>query len=210
MSRSANTLSALNSAPGSLFSVKTTDVLSGVPSGTRCAADREEARDVVVVVLDAGCGAPRGRTACRRARTRSPPYRGAARRAPSWRCPRCRRWRSPRRASASAGSRAHCASACGCDSTRRTSSSRTPGSASRLWTTGTCTSPTIDRSRFDEQVVVAVNRPADRVLDRHDAERSTEPSCTASNTSSNVGYGRGSASGSSRKTAASLNAPGSP
>ena len=63
---------------------------------------------------------------------------------------------------------------------------------------------------FDEEVVVAVNRPADRVLDRHDAERDSccrAPRRTRPRTSET---GRSSASGNSRNTAASLNAPGSP
>uniref|UniRef100_A0A8R7QFU5 Uncharacterized protein n=1 Tax=Triticum urartu TaxID=4572 RepID=A0A8R7QFU5_TRIUA len=37
----------------------------------------------------------------------------------------------------------HCASACGCEITRANSSRRTPGSASRQWWTGSCTSPTM-------------------------------------------------------------------
>ena len=53
MPRSANTLSALKSAPGSLRSVKTTEVLSGGASGVALTADGEEPRDVVVEVLDA-------------------------------------------------------------------------------------------------------------------------------------------------------------
>ena len=52
MPRSANTLSALNSEPGSFGSEKTIDVLSATPVRQRRRADDQEARDVVVEVLD--------------------------------------------------------------------------------------------------------------------------------------------------------------
>ena len=172
--------------------------------------DRQEARDVVVVVLNRRCAATRGRRAYRHAPTRSPPCRGAARRAPSSRCPPCRRWRSLRPARRPRRNSSHCASACGCDSTRRHFLERHPGSASRLWTTGTCTSPTIDRSRSHEQVVIAVNRSADGILDRDDAERD-RPVVDRRRTPRRMsGTGADRHPGISRSTAASLNAPGSP
>ena len=45
----------------------------------------------------------------------------------------------------------------------------TPGSASRWCTTGSSTSPTIGRCVLEQQIVVAVNAAADRVLDRQHA-----------------------------------------
>ena len=53
MSRSANTLSALNSAPGAFGSAKTSEVLSARAERLRIARDQQEPRDVVAVVLDA-------------------------------------------------------------------------------------------------------------------------------------------------------------
>ena len=52
MPRSANTLSALKSEPGSFGSENTIVVLSATRLGSGAPADDEEARDVVVEVLD--------------------------------------------------------------------------------------------------------------------------------------------------------------
>ena len=77
MPRSANTLSALNSAPGSFGSEKTIVVLSGDRVVQRPPADDEEARDVVVEVLDRRRRAASGRRLRRRAPRRSPPRRSS-------------------------------------------------------------------------------------------------------------------------------------
>ena len=208
MPRSAKTLSALNSAPGSLLSVKTTDVLSGAAQRHAIAADREEARDVVLEILDA-----------RLQRLEAEQTAGAA-------------GRNRRRVAAPlvADHLGAAGGVVGCDRLdvlQRPQESRALGQRLRMRQHPPHVLESHARKRqqvvhhrhlhladdrqvgFDEQVVVAVNRPADGVLDRHDAERHTIVVHRFEDVLER-GKGRGSASGSSRSTAASLNAPGSP
>ena len=169
MSRSAKTLSALNSAPGALFSVNTRLVLSGVSERHALPRDREKPRDVVVVVLDAGAerleaeqrAGALGRDRRRVAALLVAHHLGAAR-------------------GVVGGDRF--------DVLERRAGTRAlrerlrmrqhpphvlePHARQRQQVVDDRHLHFADDRQFalDEQVVVAVNRSADRVLDRHDAE----------------------------------------
>ena len=55
MSRSANTLSALNSAPGTFFKLNASEVLSALTRRPRLSPlDQKEARKVFLVILNSG------------------------------------------------------------------------------------------------------------------------------------------------------------
>ena len=148
------------------------------------AREPHEARRVAGVVLDAVAQDDAAVELRGRARCRAPPSAASAsatRRAP----PRPSTLAATHAAPAAAASRrkrAHCASACGCETTasivaraRRLARDQARGASARTCSPTIATSSVVERERVERRV----DRALERVLDRHERRARPSPSCTA-------------------------------